>query len=70
MSSRARLSLDLDASTKADFERVRAENGIASLTDLVKRAIRLLDQSERQQREGGSVIFRDRDGKERRVILL
>jgi hypothetical protein len=67
---RARLSLDLDVETKGNFEAVRQRAGLGSLTDLIKRSVALFDTATDHQAKGGSLIFRHRDGREERIILL
>ena len=69
-SERARLSLDLDTDTKTGFETVRAREGVASLTDLIKKSVKLFDIVTANQKAGVATIFRHPDGKEERIVLL
>lgn len=68
--ARARLSLDLDASTKANFEALRSRAGIGSLTDVIKKGVALFDVATAHQKNGGAIIFRHADGREERIVLL
>lgn len=67
---RARLSLDLDAGTKTNFENLRARAGVGSLTDLIKKSVALFDVATNHQAKGGALIFRHPDGREERLVLL
>lgn len=67
---RARLSLDLDARTKANFEALRERTDTGSLTDLIKKSVALFDVATEHTAAGGSVIFRHPDGREERLLLL
>jgi hypothetical protein len=70
VSERARLSLDLDAATKTNFETLRSRSGVGSLTDLIKKSVALYDVAVAHQAEGGALIFRHKDGREERLVLL
>lgn len=67
---RARLSLDLDAATKENFETLRSRTGTGSLTDLIKKSVALFDVATAHQKAGGALIFRHPDGREERLVLL
>lgn len=67
---RARLSLDLDAVTKANFEALRERTGSGSLTDLIKKSVALFDVATDHQARGGAIVFRYPDGREERLVLL
>jgi hypothetical protein len=67
---RARLSLDLDGSTKENFEALRERTGTGSLTDLIKKSVALFDVATDHQAKGGALIFRHKDGREERLVLL
>jgi len=68
--ARARLSLDLDAGTKTNFENLRSRTGTGSLTDLIKKSVALYDVATAHQAGGGALIFRHPDGREERLVLL
>lgn len=67
---RARLSLDLDTRTKANFEALRERAGTGSLTDLIKKSVALFDVATEHQASGGAIVFRYKDGREERLVLL
>lgn len=66
---RARLSLDLDPATKANFEAL-CDRADLSLTDLIKRSVGLFDVATEHTASGGTLIFRHKDGREERLLLL
>ncbi|HEX7631059.1 MAG TPA: hypothetical protein VF388_02915 [Lacunisphaera sp.] len=67
---RARLSLDLDVTTKENFEVLRERTGTGSLTDLIKKSVALFDVATAHTSSGGAIIFRYPDGREERLVLL
>lgn len=67
---RARLSLDLDAQTKANFESLRKRTGTASLTDLIRKSVALYDLVTEHAAEGGKVVFRHKSGEEEQLRFL
>lgn len=67
---RARLSLDLDARTKENFEALCERTSVSSLTDLVKKSVSLFDLATEHTAAGGTLIFRHPDGREERLVLL
>jgi len=69
-SGRARLSLDLDARTKENFEALRERTGTGSLTDVIKKSVALFDVATNHTSRGGTIIFRYPDGREERLVLL
>jgi hypothetical protein len=67
---RIRLSLDIDPKAKAQLDLVRKRTGSTSLTDVVRRAVALLDLVSEHNDLGGTLIFKHKDGSEERLRLL
>lgn len=67
---RARLSLDLDSVTRQTLDAICAENGEESITSVIKKSVRLFDFVKQSERRGATLLIREKDGNEQRVILL
>lgn len=67
---RARLSLDLDPKVKRNFEELCTRTGTSTLTDLIKKSVALYHIAADHTTHGGSLIFRHKDGREERIIVL
>ncbi len=69
-SGRARLSLDLAAVTKSNFETLRERTDTSSLTELIKKSVALFDIATEHNAMGGTIICRHPDGTEERLRLV
>lgn len=66
---RARLECELDTETKANFMALCRRCGL-KLTDLIKKSVALFDLVTEHEKAGGTLIFRHKDGKEEKLVLL
>lgn len=64
-----RLNLELDEEIRSRLDEMQEETKADSLTEVIRRALSLLDMALKERREGGEVIFRGRDGKERTLLV-
>lgn len=67
---RARLSLDLPSEVKDRLERLRVATGATTQTEVIRRALALLDVTAEHQLKGGAILFRLPDGTEQKLLLL
>lgn len=65
--NRVRLSMDIDKETKDDLVALAKSS---SMTETVRRIVRVARFIELAQRDGAQVILRDRSGKEQRLLML
>lgn len=66
---RARLECELELATKDNFVALCKRTNL-TITDLVKKSVALFDVSEAHRRAGGEIIFRHKDGREEKLVLL
>ncbi len=66
---RARLECELEEATKENFVALCKTTNL-TLTDLVKKSVALFDVASAHRRAGGEIIFRHKDGREEKLVLL
>jgi hypothetical protein len=69
MRGRARLECELDVETKANFVALCATCEV-NMTDLIKKSVALFDLAVSHRKAGGQLIFRHKDGREERLVVL
>lgn len=65
-----RLNLELSTQARERLESLTTRSDTSTLTDVVKRALYLYDVLLTHQQSGGSVVLKDVEGHEQRLILV
>jgi len=65
-----RLNLDLSDVARARLDALRVFLTASSLTDVIRRALALLQAIAENEKAGGQTILRDKKGKETRVVIF
>lgn len=69
-SEKSRLHLELDAVAKKQLEDTKTTTRAATAAEVIRRALALYSTVVEHQQEGGSVVFRFKDGAEERLMIL
>lgn len=64
-----RYAMQFDAETLRILDNLKADLGAASLTEVVRRGIRLHDIINDASRAGKTILIRDKDGSEKEVLV-
>ncbi|GAA5131037.1 hypothetical protein JIN84_06200 [Luteolibacter yonseiensis] len=65
-----RLNLELKPEAHARLIRLQEEGNLSSIADVIRRALALSEMINDHVKNGGSVILRDRDNKEKEVMFF
>jgi hypothetical protein len=67
---RVRLSLDISPKIRERLDELTVKTEAGSITEVVKRALTLLDLVTEHQAEGGTLIFKHADGTQETLRIL
>jgi hypothetical protein len=65
-----RLQFDIDPDAFRALELMVAETGAASMAEVVRRALHLLDTYTRAKARGAALVFVDGNGREREIEII
>jgi Arc/MetJ-type ribon-helix-helix transcriptional regulator len=68
--ARPRLSLDISEKARKTLDDLVERLDYASIAELVRRSVALLDMVSQHERDGGALILRHADGSEEKLKLL
>ena len=66
---RPRLSVHIDDATSVSIKKMLEYDEARTITEIIRRAVAAYDAILEQKARGGTVVFKDADGKENRVIF-
>ena len=67
---RSRLNLKIHPTVRARLEELRDDTLADSITEVIRRAVAIYDLLLTNDKEGGSVVIRNKDGSEKEVLLI
>lgn len=67
---KARLNLELDSPTKERLDRLQTITEADSMTQVIRKALRIYEAVFNHNQRGGKVVFRAEDGTEETIVLL
>lgn len=65
-----RLNLDISRDTRECLDVLQEETKLSSISDVVRRALALLTVVIENEKEGGKLVFRKKDGSEETLRLI
>ncbi len=65
-----RINLEVPAEVRERLVNLTADIGNTSYAETFKKMLSLLEEAHKIKKEGGTIIFRDRNGDETKVLLL
>jgi hypothetical protein len=67
---KSRLTLELALTFRESLDRIQAESGAASLTEVLRHAVAVYDRVIQEKKKGSEVILRSPDGRETSIFLV
>jgi|GEM_PF-2832561 hypothetical protein len=70
MTKQERLHLTMPPNTKEAIDEIQTRIGAGSMTEVIRRALSLLDTVTKEEKQGKRLLLRDKDGSEIEVKFI
>jgi hypothetical protein len=67
---KVRLNLEVSEAVRAKLEELRERTGAESFVEVIRRSLAIYDFLRSEKEEGGTLVLKGRDGREREVVVL